>query len=304
MPKLDISKLTAKNEGAFRLEDLPYSLHFMEHSCWEYYWRNLHYHNEYIEILLAYKGDFDIYLNGEITRLYEGSLFVVNTGELHATLNLQNEKENNNSQLMCIKFMPELLYPSTRTATDFRIPTTYMFDSFKGKRYFSPEEVKKLGVVKDFEYIAKEQSNGKFGHQITMRSATVKIFTLILREWFDRAVEREPNILNSATFRTIEKIKNYVNENYETATLQSAADACELSYSYLSRVFNQYMDMSFSDYVNLTRINRSMEMLTTSNSSITDIALAVGFSSTSHYIQTFKKHKSISPNKFRKMFKS
>lgn len=304
MPKLDISKLTARNEGAFRPQNLPYSLHFMEHSCWVYSWRNLHYHNEYIEILLAYKGDFEVCLNGEITRLYEGSLFVVNAGELHATLNLQNDNENNDARLMCIKFMPELIYSSTQVVTDFKIPISYMFDSFKGERYFSPEEVKKLGIIKDFEHLAEEQNADQFAHQIIMRSVTIKIFTLILRNWFDRAVKRDPDILNSTTLKTIEKIKNYISQNYETATLQDAADACDLSYSYFSRVFNQYMDMSFSDYVNLTRINHSMEMLTSTDKNITDIALSVGFSSTSHYIQTFKKHKSISPNKFRKMFKS
>ena len=129
-----------------------------------------------------------------------------------------------------------------------------------------------------------------------------RIFVAILRCWYNHSNTDSTIPFNNTAFQMVQKVKEYIEENYQTANLKDAADFCNLSYSYLSHMFHQYTNTSFNNYVNLVRINHSIQALTDSNQSITDIAMASGFSSTSHYIQTFKKFKSISPNQFRKMF--
>lgn len=129
-----------------------------------------------------------------------------------------------------------------------------------------------------------------------------RIFVAILRCWYNHSNTDSTIPFNNTAFQMVQKVKEYIEENYQTANLTDAADFCNLSYSYLSHMFHQYTNTSFNNYVNLVRINHSIQALTDSNQSITDIAMASGFSSTSHYIQTFKKFKSISPNQFRKMF--
>ena len=84
----------------------------------------------------------------------------------------------------------------------------------------------------------------------------------------------------------IRKCLKYVSDNYPEATLSSAAEICGVSYWYLSRQFKENMGMSFSDYVNMVRISRSVSQLLNSKDSIT--------------IQSFKKIKNCSPNALRK----
>ena len=60
--------------------------------------------------------------------------------------------------------------------------------------------------------------------------------------------------------------------------------------------------MSFSHYVTLKRINHTMKELVLTEKSITEIALAAGFSSPSYYIHTFRRMKNLSPRQFRKSF--
>ena len=134
-----------------------------------------------------------------------------------------------------------------------------------------------------------------------MRSSAIRIFAQILRYWHQASVTNTHQI-NYAVMNMLQQIKDYVDENYQTVTLHNVSKELNLSYSYLSRLFNRYMDMSFNDYVNLVRINHSVKALSTTERTITDIALEFGFSSPSHYIQTFRKFKNISPNKFRKQF--
>lgn len=75
-----------------------------------------------------------------------------------------------------------------------------------------------------------------------------------------------------------------------------------MSYSYFSRTLKKTMGKSFTDYVNLIRISKSEFLLTTTDKPITDIALEVGFSTSSYYIEQFKKFKTLTPKKFRMKF--
>ncbi|WP_427112055.1 helix-turn-helix domain-containing protein [Megasphaera sueciensis] len=49
------------------------------------------------------------------------------------------------------------------------------------------------------------------------------------------------------------------------------------------------------------RIDKSIELLLSTNRNISDIAVAVGFSSQSYYTACFKKQKSVTPGQFRKI---
>lgn len=57
--------------------------------------------------------------------------------------------------------------------------------------------------------------------------------------------------------------------------------------------------MRFKEYVNYVRINESQKLLISENKSVSEIAEILGFSSPSHYIQSFKKIKGESPKQFK-----
>ena len=259
--------------------------------------RRMHYH-EYIEILYPLKGDFDVMLNGEIYSLQEHSMFVINAMEPHCTRPAREEERS----LLCIKFMPQVLYSSKQSVTEMEYSIPYVFKHFGSKRLFEQELLTGTIVPGEFEYVRGEKEQLDFGHELAIRSSVLRIFAWIIRYWHNHATNPDIPPLDNHIAQTIRTIRDYVEQNYAEATLSAAADACGLSYSYFSRVFNNYMKTSFSDYVNLTRVNQALRLLASTDMSITEIALSVGFSSTSYFIQTFRKHKNISPNKFRKMF--
>jgi AraC-like DNA-binding protein len=63
------------------------------------------------------------------------------------------------------------------------------------------------------------------------------------------------------------------------------------------------MHQNFSDYVNFMRVTKAANMLTTTDESVTDIGLTVGFSTTSYFIEQFKSFKELTPLQYRKNFK-
>ena len=293
--------LPVRDEGFWKVNGLPVNIQFLPSSAWESRWIDLHYHQEYIEILYAAKGVFSVMINGDVTEMDEGSIVIIQPGELHSTMDCQ--PDNPDAALMCLKFMPELLYSVTPNANELQFSVSQIFDHFgENMHYFSPAMVKETCIPSEFNLVKQEYADQSFGFDLAVRSCTIRIFVTILRCWYNHSNTDSTIPFNNTAFQMVQKVKEYIEENYQTANLKDAADFCNLSYSYLSHMFHQYTNTSFNNYVNLVRINHSIQVLTDSNQSITDIAMASGFSSTSHYIQTFKKFKSISPNQFRKMF--
>ncbi len=66
------------------------------------------------------------------------------------------------------------------------------------------------------------------------------------------------------------------------------------------RGFKSSVGMPPYRYFVARRIERAKELLSTTNQEVTDIALGLGFSSTSHFSTTFKSVAGCSPSEFRR----
>ena len=96
------------------------------------------------------------------------------------------------------------------------------------------------------------------------------------------------------------KAVNYIRENiYEQITLDDLADAAAISKFHFSRLFKEETGLAPLEYVVQTKINLAKTILSTTNRTIADIAMDLGFSSESSFINAFKKRTGISPNRFR-----
>ncbi len=99
-----------------------------------------------------------------------------------------------------------------------------------------------------------------------------------------------------------EAIGAYVKENYFNPGLDidSIASQFGLSRSYFSKIFNGYFRSSFPEHLNEIRLAKAAELLTTTNMSVTEIGVKVGFSGNSYFTVLFKKKYHISPTVYRK----
>jgi AraC-like DNA-binding protein/ligand-binding sensor protein len=97
--------------------------------------------------------------------------------------------------------------------------------------------------------------------------------------------------------QAVQSIKsNYMNK----LSLEKLADYLHINPSYLSKLFKKEMDMNFSDYLNKVRIDKSKELLTSTDMSILDIALYTGYEDQSYFTKVFKKYTDTTPHKYRK----
>ena len=86
----------------------------------------------------------------------------------------------------------------------------------------------------------------------------------------------------------------------EKITLQQMADAAGFSPYYLSRCFRRELGMSPIRYVSREKIRYAKAVLTASNSSVTEIAESLSYSSAASFINAFRAETGISPMQYRK----
>jgi AraC-like DNA-binding protein len=85
-------------------------------------------------------------------------------------------------------------------------------------------------------------------------------------------------------------------------TLEDAAALSGFSKFHFSRLFKEYMNCTFYDYLINQRIKATEVLLTDDRLSITDIALQAGFSSISTFNRTFKQKKGCTPGEYRALY--
>lgn len=95
--------------------------------------------------------------------------------------------------------------------------------------------------------------------------------------------------------------KRYIDSNYmENITLDLLAELTHMNKFYLVHSFTKYTGLSPINYLTQKRIQVSMELLSSTDYSIAQVASNVGFSSQSYFSQVFRKALGMTPVQYRK----
>lgn len=98
----------------------------------------------------------------------------------------------------------------------------------------------------------------------------------------------------------IEKALKYIALNYMfPLTLSGVAAHCNLCPTYFSRKFKLITGHTFKEHLNEIRLRQATQMLSTTDASITQIAIACGFSSSNYFKDLFRKTTGRSPRSYR-----
>ncbi|WP_159459704.1 AraC family transcriptional regulator [Scatolibacter rhodanostii] len=99
------------------------------------------------------------------------------------------------------------------------------------------------------------------------------------------------------------EIINYINKNYtEDLTLEGVSKEFGFSKYHFSRLFKQYTQFTFCDYLMYQRVKSAEYNLAQANMSITEIAFQSGFSSLSTFSRVFRNQKNCTPSEYRELY--
>ncbi len=107
---------------------------------------------------------------------------------------------------------------------------------------------------------------------------------------------------NKSKEETVSAIVDYIQKNYTLQiSLRDIANVLGYDYNYMSRCFKSIFGMTFTDFINIYRLEAAIRLLRETEKSITEVAFESGFQSVRSFHSFFRKAMDISPAKYRRL---
>lgn len=246
-----------------------------------------HFHDDY-EIYFLVKGNRKYFLANKICDLSPGDILLINHHEPHqATLASDQPYERYLLHVSC-KMMNTLCKEYKE------------LNGFIDTRFFRVDAETFDEILNTLELMRKEFHLKDSISQATIKNLVARVLLLLCRA--ERAPNHEVPLTEKNDIRLQNSI-NYIVENFaDPITLEQCARIAYMSPSHFSRLFHRLTSMSFKEYLNKLRVQKACELLKQNNCSITDLAMNVGFNSSSYFSQVFKELTGTSPLTYRKQY--
>lgn len=109
------------------------------------------------------------------------------------------------------------------------------------------------------------------------------------------------NKISTESYGYIQKAVQYIEQNYsQPITIPQIAGFVGVSSIYLTKLFKLSTGKTLSEYLNYHRTQKSLDLLTHTEETISWISEAVGYSDVRSYIRFFKKFYYMTPSEYRK----
>lgn len=136
-------------------------------------------------------------------------------------------------------------------------------------------------------------------NHLTLSSASTLLLSHLITH-YTNVQWRLPTVTGGLAPGVKRHVVNYIEAHLaEPMTLATLARQAALSEYHFARMFSQSMHMAPHRYVMQRRIERAKNLLQTTALPLTDIALACGFSSASHFSNRFRQATGATPSRMR-----
>lgn len=277
-------------------ERFPFQ-YYQEHFNWnrletvEWHW---HSELEFVEIL---QGAIECHIGEEIIELREGDTFFINSGVIHK---YQASKVCREKQCMFsdILFLPEIIAPNFSLIYEKYVRPIVLY----GKPFLVMRQTQawEESVQNLYHHIVNvcldEEDLTELRIQAGVSELWTRLFHYLYREESEQ--QENKNILAQARLR---KMMQFIWDHFhEKITLDDIAASANISKSAALRCFRSEMQTSPVGYLNNFRLNRAKELLLTSHSTVSEIAVSVGFDNVGYFDRVFRRTFGLTPKQFAK----
>lgn len=110
------------------------------------------------------------------------------------------------------------------------------------------------------------------------------------------------NFKNTITPRYVLLSFEYIENHYsEKVLISDISESLNISSRYLSKLFYEVTNLTIFQYLTLYRVNKAINLMLTTNESLTDISLNVGLGDVQHFSKVFKNIIGINPRKYKQL---
>lgn len=242
-----------------------------------------HWHDD-VEFIYVFSGNMYYNINGIKVKIKEKCGIFVNSRQLH----FGYSDDETECEFLCVLLHPFLLCSS----------------KFIEQKYVQP-----IITNSAYPYLLLENGSSvlKALKEMYLQGDSelreLKIQNLFFQIWTEifKIIPIQKNVPSkSHQLSQLKEMIGFIQSNYKNKiTLSQICSAGSLSKSSCTAIFMRFLNKTPIEYLIVYRLQKSIELLRTTDMSITEISFETGFSGSSYYAETFRKHMGCTPKEYR-----
>ncbi len=253
-----------------------------------------HYHNGY-EIFYLVSGDICYFVNDVAYQVVGGALLMIDVNEVHKLVNSSGETFERITLVFQKEFLDDL-FPADKS---FNVLSGFV----EGHRLLRLSGSDQAFVEKLFDKMVAEFAKRPPGYEFYLKTLLFELLLFIYRSV--QAASQSVQETGGVIHRKIFEIVDYLNRHYDQPhTIADISRRFFISPSYFCKSFKDSTGFTFTEYLNNVRIKEARSLLVDTELKVAHIAERVGFDSLTHFGRVFKEITSLSPLKYRRIYRT
>jgi AraC-like DNA-binding protein len=250
-----------------------------------------HWHDD-VEFILVLSGHMMYSINGKTMQINSGNGIFINSRQLHSNFST----DGTDCEYICMLLHPALLCVNPFLQEKFVNPVTlnrpFTHLTLNGDNPWQAE------ILDMIQSINKLYENDDKSAALMVQSYFYRIWSILYEHMpVETHLSSRMNNQLSALLAMVGFVQKHYNQKITLSDIAKAGNVCVSS---CCELFNQRLRQTPIGYLTSYRLSKSLELLKDTTISITETALAVGFSGGSYFTETFRKHYNLTPTEYRK----
>lgn len=256
---------------------------------------SFHIHKKY-EIYYQLEGTRRYFIGDSAYLINAGNIVLISEDEIHKT----GSVENSAHARIVLNFNREYL----EGVLPFLPEGIDLFACFASRIHVLNVSLRKQGVVESLLQRLWQDREDTSAEADALRKTQLLELLLYLNRYVGEQKQSETNVAKISN-KTIDKIQSYISTHYrESLTLSQIAAQFYISPYYLSHLFKKTTNLSIVEYINGVRIMAAKNLLERGDLRVAGVSEETGFSTTAHFSRVFKESTGLSPQQYRKFYRT
>ncbi len=257
---------------------------------------NIHWHEE-IEILIVENGYCDCMINLENYVAEKGDIIIVKPQALHSFSIINH----NNLDWSSIVFNLEILKSSSTDGCLIKYLAPILNNEHELPCIIKNNSLGHKEILACLKNILRTFTEKNIAFELELKSQLFHLIALFYKFNLVNKNTSKKELSSNATYK-MKTILNFIKEHYaESISITSLAKLINFSEYHFMKFFKKHIGMTAIEYINNYRLEIAANKLTSTNNSIMEISMDVGFSSVSYFNKLFKIKYNLTPKEFRKI---
>lgn len=248
-----------------------------------------HWHSA-LEIIMPIENYYDVEINQILYHINPGEFLIIPPGEVHKLI----APDTGRRFILLFDISLIMKLKGSSAIQTLLVQPIHVIKNRYPKIY---NDVYQILLQMTDEYFSENEYA-----ELTIYSALLNFFTKFAQNhiYKDNLFPNVRPARQKEYVTMFNELLDYIDANYfNDLNLENMADRIGFSKFHFSRLFKQYTNLTFNDYLNYRRMKAAEELLANPDISIIEVSLRSGYSSISTFNRLFKQMKHCTPSEYR-----